>query len=124
MIKFKISDPPPAPTNVSTSFHGNLLSVNWRIYHTSSNVSLSYNVTLKVSKTQFIEVTNTFNCVFEIDKNTCGPYELDVTVMNVAGTNSTTVNGFIPVIQDIYHSVYIQEDQIFVNAIFQVKLQI
>ncbi len=79
---------------------------------------------MKASQTQFIEVSNTFSCVFEIDKNTCGPYEVEVTVINVAGRNSTIVNGFIPVIQDIYHSVYIQEDQIFVNAIFQVKLQI
>ena len=84
--------PPPAPSNINVVVVNKRVIVTW-VVPKVLRVPLTFKVTLKTTVDAMAVIQNRQNWEFQMTEKTCGPYELEVEVSNVAGRDSTTVTG-------------------------------
>ena len=114
--------PPPSPANVSTDLSGDFLTVNWSV-PTVPDVTLKFIVTLKASEEIRVEINDTQRFQFTISEQMCGPFEVEIIVSNLAGTNKTSVTGLLPVLREsACHEIQVKDDGILLTVKFKVYL--
>jgi len=112
--------PPAAPSNVSVVLVDKQLQVDWEV-PIIEHVPLVFEVTLKTTMDQSVTIQDQQSWRFAIMERTCGPYQVEIVVSNVAGRSNATVAGTIPPLREaICHEVYARE-QIYLAVTFTVS---
>ena len=102
--------PPPTPSNVSVVLVNSWLLVDWAV-PTLPHVSLTFKLTLNTSADESVIIRNNQSWQLAIAEQACGPYQLEIEASNIAGSNSTTVTGRIPVLRGaVCHEVYVTDE--------------
>ena len=87
--------PPSAPYNIKLVIFRELVIVTWEVPKVP-RVPLTFKVTLNISGDVMAVIQNKERWEFQMTEKTCGTYELEVEVSNIAGRDSTTVTGKLP----------------------------